>query len=109
MIKPGQIFSRIHVADIAGVLLASMAKPNAGRAYNLADDEPCPPQDVVAYAAKFLGLPVPPDIPFENAKLSAMARSLYEDSKRVSNGRIKRELNYTLKYPNFREGLQSLL
>jgi nucleoside-diphosphate-sugar epimerase len=109
VIKPGQIFSRIHVEDIAGVLLASMVKPNPGRAYNVADDEPCPPQDVVEYAAKLLGLPVPPDVSFEQAQLSAMARSFYEDSKRVSNGRVKRELGYQFKYPSFRDGLRGLL
>jgi nucleoside-diphosphate-sugar epimerase len=109
VIKPGQIFSRIHVDDIAGVLLASMARPNPGRAYNVADDEPCPPQDVVEYAATMLGLPVPPDVPFEQAQLSPMARSFYEDSKRVSNERVKRELGYQLKYPSFREGLRNLL
>jgi nucleoside-diphosphate-sugar epimerase len=109
VIKPGQIFSRIHVEDIAGLLLASMAKPNPGRAYNVADDEPCPPQDVVEYAAKLLGLPVPHDVPFEQAQLSAMARSFYEDSKRVSNARVKQELGYQFKYPSFRDGLKGLV
>ena len=109
VIKQGQIFSRIHVEDIAGVLLASINNPNPGRVYNLADDEPCPPQDVIAYAAELLGLPIPPDIPFEDAKLSAMAKSFYADSKRVSNARIKNELGYELKYPNYRVGLKALL
>ena len=109
VIKQGQIFSRIHVEDIAGVLLASINNPNPGRVYNLADDEPCPPQDVIAYAAELLGLPIPPDIPFEDAKLSAMAKSFYADSKRVSNARIKSELGYELKYPNYRVGLKALL
>lgn len=109
IIKPGQIFSRIHVADIAGVLTASIAKPNPGRAYNVCDDEPCPPQDVVTFAADLLGLPLPPEIPFEEAELSPMARSFYAESKRVSNKRIKSELGYTLLYPNYREGLRALL
>ena len=109
VIKQGQIFSRIHVEDIAGVLLASINKSNPGRIYNMADDEPCPPQDVIAYAAELLGLPIPPDVPFEDAKLSAMAKSFYADSKRVSNARIKNELGYELKYPNYRVGLKSLL
>lgn len=109
IIKPGQIFSRIHVSDIAGVLLASMAKPNPSRAYNVCDDEPCPPQDVVAYAAELLGLPQPPEIPFAEAELSPMARSFYADSKRVSNARIKSELGYRLRYPNYRVGLEALL
>lgn len=109
IIKPGQIFSRIHVDDIAGVLAASIARPHLGAAYNVADDAPCPPQDVVAYGAQLLGLPVPPDVPFDEAALSPMARSFYADSKRVANGRIKAELGYALRYPSYREGLQALL
>ena len=108
-IKQGQIFSRIHVEDIAGVLLASIANPKPGRIYNLADDEPCPPQDVVAYAAELMGIAPPPEVRFEDAKLSTMAKSFYADSKRVSNARIKSELGYVLKYPNYREGLKALL
>ena len=108
IIKPGQIFSRIHVEDIAGVLAASIAKPNPGRAYNVCDDEPCPPQEVVAYAADLLGLPLPPEIPFEEVELSPMAKSFYADSKRVSNRRIKTELGYKLIYPNYREGLAAI-
>ncbi len=109
IIKPGQIFSRVHVEDIAGVLAASIAKPNPGRAYNVCDDEPCPPQDVVTYAANLLGLPPPPEIPFEDANLSPMVKSFYADSKRVSNKRIKTELGYKLIYPNYRDGLRALL
>ena len=109
IIKPGQIFSRIHVEDIAGVLAASIAKPNPGRAYNVCDDEPCPPQEVVEYAANLLSLPLPPEIPFEDAKLSPMAKSFYADSKRVSGKRIKTELGYRLIYPNYRDGLRALL
>jgi nucleoside-diphosphate-sugar epimerase len=109
VIKPGQFFSRIHVDDIAGVLVASIEAPHPGRVYNVADDEPCPPQDVVAYGAKLLGLPVPPDVPFSQAELSPMARSFYEDSKRVSNERVKRELGYVFKYPTYREGLKGLV
>jgi nucleoside-diphosphate-sugar epimerase len=108
IIKPGQIFSRIHVEDIAGVLAASLAKPNPGRAYNVCDDEPSPPQEVVEFAADFLGLPMPPEIPFEQAELSPMAKSFYADSKRVSNQRIKTELGYKLIYPNYRDGLRAL-
>ena len=109
VIKQGQIFSRIHVEDIAGVLLASINNPNLGQIYNMADDEPCPPQDVIAYAAELLGRPIPQGIAFEDAKLSAMAKSFYADSKRVANARIKNELGYELKYPNYRVGLKSLL
>jgi nucleoside-diphosphate-sugar epimerase len=99
----------LNVRDIAGVLAASIAKPHPGRAYNVCDDEPCPPQEVVAYAADLLGLPLPPEIPFEQAELSPMARSFYAESKRVSNRRMKAELGYKLIYPNFRDGLRALL
>ena len=108
IIKPGQLFSRIHVEDIATVLEASMARPHPGRAYNVCDDEAAPPQDVVAYGAELLGLPVPPDVPFEEAQLSPMARSFYADSKRVSNERLKAELGVVLRYPTYREGLAAL-
>ncbi|MCX7345992.1 MAG: SDR family oxidoreductase [Alphaproteobacteria bacterium] len=108
VIKPGQVFSRIHVEDIARVLEASMAYPHPGRAYNVCDDEACPPQDVIAYAAELLGRPVPHDIPFAEADLSPMARSFYADSKRVSNARIRSELGVTLAYPTYREGLTAL-
>lgn len=109
IVKPGQVFSRIHVDDIASVLEASIARPHPGRAYNVCDDEACPPQDVVAYAAELLGLPVPPDTPYDEAALSPMARSFYADSKRVSNERIKAELGVKLAYPTYREGLAALL
>lgn len=108
IIKHGQIFSRIHVDDIAGVLATSIAGPNPRRAYNVCDDEPCPPQDVVAFAAEILGLPLPPAVPFEEVELSPMARSFYADSKRVSNHRVKAELRYQLLYPNYRAGLTAL-
>jgi nucleoside-diphosphate-sugar epimerase len=109
IIKPGQVFSRIHVADIATVLEGSIAHPHPGRIYNVCDDEACPPQDVIAHAAELLGRPVPPDIAFESAALSPMARSFYADSKRVSNRRIKSELGVALAYPTYREGLAALL
>ncbi len=108
IIKSGQVFSRIHVEDIATVLEASMAHPHPGRAYNVCDDEASPPQDVVEYGAKLLDLPVPPPIPFENAEMSPMARSFYADSKRVSNARITSELGVRLKFPTYREGLEDL-
>ena len=108
VIREGQIFSRIHVEDIANVLEASIARPHPGRAYNVCDDEASPPQDVVAFGAELLGLPVPPAIPFEQAELSPMARSFYADSKRVSNARIKTELGVTLSYPTYREGLTAI-
>lgn len=108
VIKPGQVFSRIHVEDIANTLEASIARPQPGTAYNVCDDEACPPQDVVEYGAKLLGLPVPPDVPFEAANLSPMAMSFYADSKRVSNTRIVGELGVKLSYPTYREGLGEL-
>ncbi len=107
--KPGQIFSRIHVEDIARVLAASMAHPNPGRAYNVCDDNPAPPQEVIAHACGLLGVAPPPLEPFSQADLSPMARSFYRDNKRVSNRRIKQELGVTLAYPDYQTGLMSLL
>jgi nucleoside-diphosphate-sugar epimerase len=108
VIKPGQVFSRIHVADIVQVLRTSMARPNAGAVYNVCDDDPAPPWEVVEYAAELLGIPAPPAVPFEQAELSDMARSFYDDNKRVRNERIKRELGVQLMYPSYREGLRAL-
>jgi nucleoside-diphosphate-sugar epimerase len=109
IIKPGQVFSRIHVEDIAQVLAASMARPDPGAVYNLCDDDPAPPQDVIAHAADLLGLPRPPEVPFEEADLSPMGRSFYSESKRVRNDRIKRDLGVTLHHPDYRSGLRALL
>jgi nucleoside-diphosphate-sugar epimerase len=109
VVKARQIFSRIHVDDIAAALLASMARPDPGRVYNLADDLPAPPQDVIAFAAELLGLPVPPEVPFEAAELSPMARSFYAESKRVANGRVKAELGLRLAHPDYRAGLRAIL
>ena len=109
IVKSGQIFSRIHVADIARVLEASMARPHPGAAYNVCDDDPAPPSDVIAFAAALLNAPPPPEVPFEQADLSAMARSFYEDNKRVSNSRIKRELGVALQYPSYRVGLPAIV
>jgi len=109
IVKPGQVFSRIHVDDIAGIVEASISAPNPGRAYNVCDDEPAPPQDVVAYAANLLGMSPPPEIAFAEADLSPMAKSFYAESKRVANRRIKEELGYRLLYPTYREGLRALL
>ena len=109
IIKDNQVFSRIHVDDIATVLEASIAKPNPGAIYNLCDDDPAPPQDVIAHAAELLDLPLPPAIPFEEADMTPMARSFYAESKRVKNDRIKEELGVTLRYPDYRSGLAALL
>ena len=108
IVKPGQIFSRIHVADLAAALEASMARPRAGAVYNVCDDTPSPPDEVIAYAAALLGVTPPPREDFATGALSAMARSFYDDSKRVSNRRIKEELGVTLRYPSYREGLADL-
>ena len=109
IVKPGQVFGRIHVADIVQVLRASMVRPNPGAIYNVADDEPAPPQDVVAFAAELLEVPPPPEVPFATAELSPMARSFYSDNRRVDNARIKDELGVELRYPTYREGLRALL
>ena len=109
VIKRGQVFSRIHVEDIATVLEASIARPNPGAVYNVNDDLAAPPEDVIAHAAELLGLPLPPAVPFEDADMTPMARSFYAESKRTSNQRIREELGVSLAYPTYREGLADLL
>lgn len=109
IIKAGQVFSRTHVDDISQVLQASIARPNAGTIYNVCDNDPAPPQDVIAEAARMLNLPIPPEEPFETAEMTPMARSFYAESKKVSNKRILGELGVKLKYPDYRSGLKALL
>ena len=109
IIKPGQVFSRIHVDDIAQVLAASIARPDPGAVYNICDDDPAPPEDVIAEAARLLGLPEPPAVPFDKADLSPMAASFYAESKRVRNDRIKRDLGVRLIHPDYRSGLRAIL
>ena len=109
IIKTDQVFSRTHVADIARVLAASIRNPNPGAAYNVCDNDPAAPQDVIGYAADLLGLPLPPAEDFETAEMSPMARSFYAESKKVRNGRIKNELGVELLYPDYRSGLKALL
>ena len=109
IVKPGQVFSRIHVADIAQVLRASMMRPRSGAIYNVCDDDPAPPADVITFACKLMGVPPPAAVPIEQAGLSEMALSFYADSKRVSNERMKRELGVELLYPSYRDGLAALL
>ena len=108
--KPGHLFSRIHVDDIAAVLRASMARPNPGRIYNVCDDEPAAPADVVAHACRLLGLEPPPIVSFDQAasELSPMALSFWRDNRRVDNARIKRELAVELRYPDYRAGLAAI-
>lgn len=111
IIKPGQVFSRIHVDDIAQVLEASIRQPNPGAAYNVCDDNPCPPQDVIAYAAQLLGRPEPPAVRFEEVAptMTPMALGFYSESKKVRNDRIKDELGVKLLYPDYPQGLAALL
>ena len=107
--KPGQVFSRIHVEDLACVLAASISRTRPGGIYNVCDDDPAAPEAVVAHAAALLGVPAPPLVPFEAAELSPIARSFYDDNKRVSNRLIKSELGVTLRHPDFRSGLAAIL
>lgn len=109
IVKEGQVFSRIHVEDIAQALAASIARPSPGAVYNLCDDDPAPPQDVIAHAADLLEVPLPPEVDFETADMSPMARSFYAESKRVDNTRMKEELGVRLLYPDYRSGLRALL
>jgi len=108
IVKKNHVFSRIHVADLASILKASMLAPNPGRIYNVADDLPAPPQDVVTFAAELLGMEPPPLQDYETADMSPMARSFYADNKFVSNVRIKTELGISLLYPTYKEGLTVL-
>ena len=109
IVKPGQVFSRIHVDDIAQVLRASIARPNPGAIYNVCDDDPAPPEAVIEYAAELLGRPVPPAEDFATADMTPMARSFYAESKRVRNDLIKTDLGVRLIHPDFKSGLRSLL
>jgi nucleoside-diphosphate-sugar epimerase len=104
-----QVFSRVHVDDIAAALLASIARQRPGAIYNVCDDEPAAQEAVIAHAARLLGLEPPPLVPLAEASLSPMARSFYADNKRLSNALIKRELGVTLAYPSYREGLAAVL
>lgn len=107
IIKPGQVFNRIHVDDIAGAIMAAIQREGGGT-WNVCDDEPAPPQDVITYAAKLMNVAPPPEEAFKTAEMSAMARSFYASSARVSNARLKRELGVTLAYPTYRHGLDAL-
>lgn len=107
--KPGQVFNRIHVDDIAQVLAAAVRKPAAGPVFNLADDEPASSEEVVAFAAKLLGREPPPLVPLAEARLSEMAQSFWTENKRVRARRIQTELGVDLIYPTYREGLLTLM
>jgi len=107
IVKPGQVFNRIHVDDIARAIMATVAREASG-VFNICDDEPAPPQDVIAYAAKLLGLAPPPDENYATAEMTAMARSFYGTSNRIRNSRAKRDLGLELAFPTYREGLDRL-
>ena len=107
IVKHGHVFNRAHVDDIATALRASLDRPNAGALFNIADDEPAPPQDVVTFACELLGVAPPPEV-FETAHLSARARSFYANNKRVSNALMKSALGVRLAYPTYREGLTAI-
>ena len=106
--KAGQVFSRIHVDDIANVLHAALLRPHPG-IYNVCDDDPASPEDILGLAAELLGLPPPPIVPYEQADMTPMARSFYAENKRVRNDRIKAVLGVKLDYPTYREGLAAIL
>lgn len=108
VVKPGQKFNRIHVDDVASVLIAAIRTECRHTIFNVADDEPAAPQEVVAYAARLLGREPPPEVPFEEAELSAMAQSFFNESKQVRNARIKEALGVSLAYPTYREGLAAI-
>lgn len=107
IVKPGQVFNRIHVEDIARAIDAACAIDHAG-IWNVCDDEPGPPQDVIAHAVKLMGIAPPPEIAFDDAEMSPMARSFYATNNRVSNARLKQELGVELAYPTYRDGLTAL-
>ncbi len=107
--KPGQVFSRIHVEDIARILCASIARPAPGAIYNVCDDVPAPADEVLAHAAALLGQEPPPLVPIERAALSEMAASFYRDNRRVCNALVKSELGVALLYPDYRAGLAAIL
>jgi nucleoside-diphosphate-sugar epimerase len=108
IVKPGQKFNRTHVDDVAQAIGLTLGSNGPGGIWNIADDEPAPPQDVMAYAAGLLGMPPPPEQPFETAEMTPMARSFYADNKCVSIEKIKRELGFRPLYPTYREGLRAL-
>ena len=108
IVKPGQVFNRAHVDDIAEATKLVLTRGLAGQVWNVADDEPAPPQEVVAYAAALLGLEPPPEEPFDEARLSPRALEFYADNKRVSIAKAKRLLGFEPAYPTYREGLKAL-
>jgi dTDP-4-dehydrorhamnose reductase len=108
IVKPGQVFNRAHVDDIAEISSLVLTRDLKGQIWNVADEEPAPPQDVIAYAAALLGVGPPPEEPFDQARLSPMAREFYADNKRVSIAKAKAELGFAPAYSTYREGLKAL-
>jgi len=108
--KPGQVFSRIHIEDIAGAVMAALNRPPRGTVYNVVDDLAASSADLIAFACELLGTPVPPLVPWSEIEpaMSAMARSFYSENRRVRNDRLKRELGVVLRYPTYREGLKAI-
>ena len=109
IVRPGQVFSRIHRDDLTAALAASIARPRAGGVYNLCDDEPCPPQDVIVEAARLIGIPPPPEVAFDVASAPEASLRFFSESKRVSNAKAKAELGWRPTYPSYREGLRAIL
>lgn len=109
IVKPGHVFSRIHVDDIAQTLWHSMRSPNPGTIYNVADDEPSEPSTLVVEGARLLGIAPPPAIPYADAVLSPMAASFWDECRRVANQKIKEQLGVKLLYPTYKEGLAAIL
>lgn len=109
IIKPGQVFNRIHRDDICGAVLAVLKAPAAPQVLNVADGHPSPPQDVIAYAADLLGVAPPPEVPFEDAEMSDMAREFYADNKRLRVDRLLSVPGFSLRFPTYQEGLRAIL
>ncbi|MGJ4907182.1 SDR family oxidoreductase [Bradyrhizobium sp. HKCCYLS2033] len=107
IVKPGQVFNRIHVDDAASAIMGAI-RHGQGGAWNIVDDEPAPPQDVIAYAASLMGIAPPPELPFDSAELSPMARSFYASNRRIRNIRARQELGVGFAYPTYRAGLDAL-
>jgi nucleoside-diphosphate-sugar epimerase len=107
IVKPGQVFNRIHVDDAASAIMGAIRRDRGG-AWNIVDDEPAPPQDVIAYAAGLMGIAPPPELPFDAAELSPMARSFYASNRRIRNIKAKQDLGLVFAYPTYRAGLDAL-
>lgn len=108
IVKPGQVFNRIHVDDIAGCIAAALAYQGRNEVWNISDDEPAPPQDVVTFAAGLMGIEPPPEVAIEEADMTPMARTFYAENKRVANIKMKNDFAMELIYPTYREGISAL-